>query len=530
MINPDWITFVASRAHELRLLTGEHILLTVISTGLAICIAIPLGIMASRFSRLRGLVLGVVGILQTVPSLAMLAILLAVLGKIGVLPAIIALTLYALLPVVRNTVTGLQEVSSEVMEAAVGIGMTPRQQLWLVRMPLALPFIVAGIRTAAVVGVGIATLAAFIGAGGLGEFINRGLALSNTRLILLGAVPAAILALVVDFSIAAAQWGIRPSRRKRTSIVRLVFKPIAMVLPLALVIVGIGASLDDPMTSLKRLVVTGSDREIIRIGSKRFSEQFILGEMMAQIIEDKTDLKVERFFDLGGTMIVSGALERGEIDLYPEYTGTALTAILKHKTVTDPKEAYQIVSDAYKKRFHADWLKPFGFNNAYSITVRKTDAEQHGWKDISDIKKVAATLRAGFTAEFSERPDGYPGLKKAYGFDFGEVRDLDASIMYQAAAQDEVDVICAYTTDGRIRAYNLKPLKDNLHFFPPYYAAPVVREEALEKHPNLRGILDSLGGLLDDETMQRLNFEVDVNKRSAAEVAREFLVSKRLVQ
>lgn len=530
MTSPDWIVFVAGRLQELWLRTGEHILLTGVSTGLAIVAAIPLGIAASRHAWLRGPVLAVVGVLQTVPSLAMLAILLALLGKIGVLPAIIALTLYALLPIVRNTVTGLEEVSREVMEAARGIGMTRWQQMWMVRMPLATPFIVAGIRTAAVVGVGIATLAAFIGAGGLGEFINRGLALSNTRLILLGAIPAAILALAVDFSIAAAQWGLRPSRRIEKSIVRLALKPIAITLPLCILAVGIAAVLTDPLTNLKHVSSLRSDRQTIRIGSKRFSEQFILGEMMAQIIEAKTDLKVERLFNLGGTMIVSGALERGEIDLYPEYTGTALTAILKHKAVSNPEEAYRIVSQAYKRRFHAEWLKPFGFNNAYSITVRQADARKHGWKDISDLARSAANLEAGFTAEFSERPDGYPGLKKAYGFGFGAVRDLDSAIMYQAVAKGEVDVICAYTTDGRIRAYKLEALRDDRNFFPPYYAAPVVREEILKKYPELRDILNSLGGKIDDSAMQRLNFEVDEKKRRPSEVAREFLVSSGLIE
>ena len=261
MTSPDWLVFVAERSSELRLRTGEHILLTGASTILAIVAAVPLGILADRYSRLRGTVLGVVGVLQTVPSLAMLAILLAVLGKIGVVPAITALTLYALLPIVRNTVTGLGEVSGEVMEAALGIGMTRRQQMWMVKMPLAMPFIVAGIRTAAVVGVGIATLAAFIGAGGLGEFINRGLALSNTRLILLGAIPAAVLALVVDFSIAAAQWGVRPARKTRENTVTWAFRPIAVALPLLIIAAGIVATVTHPSVRLTQSAVHDGDRE-----------------------------------------------------------------------------------------------------------------------------------------------------------------------------------------------------------------------------------------------------------------------------
>lgn len=530
MTGSDWMTFVWDRLPELWLLTGEHILLTGVSTVAAILVGIPLGIFASRLASMRGVVLGAVGILQTVPSLAMLAILLALLGKIGVVPAIIALTLYALLPIVRNTLTGLQGVSPEVMEAARGIGMTERQQLWMVKVPLAMPFIFAGIRTAAVVGVGIATLAAFIGAGGLGEFINRGLALSNTRLILLGAIPAALLALVVDFSIGAAQWGLRPLRKSEKGPLTVTLKRLALVQPVFLLAVGVLAIVT-PLAPDMALTASGKTQpDTIRIGSKRFSEQFILGEMMAQLIEDRTNLKVKRLFNLGGTMINHGALERGEIDLYPEYTGTALTAILKHDAVSNPKEALKIVREAYRKRFKAEWLKPFGFNNAYSITVRKDKAKRRGWETISDLADIAPNLRAGWTAEFSERPDGYPGLQKAYGFRFGEVRDLDPAIMYQAAARGEVDVICAYTTDGRIPAYHLKPLKDDRGFFPPYYAAPVVRSETLRAHPELRDVLNELGGALDDSTMQQLNFEVDEKGRTAREVAHEFLVSRGLIK
>ncbi|MEJ2717126.1 MAG: glycine betaine ABC transporter substrate-binding protein [Deltaproteobacteria bacterium] len=529
MNGSDWITFVSNRLPELWLLTGQHILLTGVSTVLAILAGIPLGILASRLVRMRGAVLGSVGILQTIPSLAMLAILLALLGKIGVIPAIIALTLYALLPIVRNTLTGLEGVSPEVMEAARGIGMTEHQQLWMVNVPLAMPFIIAGIRTAAVVGVGIATLAAFIGAGGLGEFINRGLALSNTRLILLGAIPAALLALVVDFSIGGAEWGLRPLRKAEKGPFRTALKRLALVQPVFLLVVGVVAIVTPLSPGMDRTAADGPWSGTIRIGSKRFSEQFILGEMMAQLIEDRTNLKVERLFNLGGTMINHGALVRGEIDLYPEYTGTALTAILKHRAVSNPKEALKIVRRAYRKRFNAEWLKPFGFNNSYSITVRKDEARRRGWDKISDLAKVAPSLRAGWTAEFSERPDGYPGLQKAYGFRFGEVRDLDPAIMYQAVARGEVDVICAYTTDGRIPAYNLKPLKDDRHFFPPYYAAPVVRSETLRAHPEIRDVLNELGGTLDDSTMQHLNYEVDEKGRTAREVARDFLLSRGLI-
>ncbi|MEE9610009.1 MAG: ABC transporter permease, partial [Desulfatiglandales bacterium] len=238
MVAGSFVGFVLERLPELWLRMGEHLMLTGVSTGVAIVLGLPLGILASRVARLRGPLVGAIGILQTIPSLAMLAILLALTGKIGALPAIIALILYALLPIVRNTVTGIQGVSPATLEAARGIGMTDYQQLWMVKITLALPVIVAGIRTAAVIGVGIATLSAFIGAGGLGQFINRGLALSSNNLVLLGAIPAALLALIVDFSIAAMEWSLQSRKHRRSPHrLRVVLRTLAFLLPF---FIGVG--------------------------------------------------------------------------------------------------------------------------------------------------------------------------------------------------------------------------------------------------------------------------------------------------
>jgi glycine betaine/choline ABC-type transport system substrate-binding protein len=267
----------------------------------------------------------------------------------------------------------------------------------------------------------------------------------------------------------------------------------------------------------------------ITIGSKNFTEQLILGEIMAQAIEAKTDLNVKRVFNLGGTMICHKALVDGDLDIYAEYTGTALTAILKEKTVADPDKAYDHVKESYSSKFKCEWQKPFGFNNTYAITVRGEFAAEKGLKSISDLARTAGDLTAGFTAEFMEREDGYPGLKETYGIAFKATRDMDPSLMYQAIANKNVDVICAFATDGRIAAYNLKMLEDDKLFFPPYYAAPVVRHAALEKHPEIRKALSPLAGLLSDQTMQKLNFEVDNNKREPADVAHDFLKANNLI-
>ena len=343
-----------------------------------------------------------------------------------------------------------------------------------------------------------------------------------------------MLALIVDGSIAAFQWGLRRKRsrglRFKAAIDRFL-RPVALAMPVALIVAGCvayfstGTSSSNPVWG-----PAAGEEQTVRIGTKNFTEQLILGELMAQLIEARTDLRIERRFNLGGTMICHGALKSGEIDLYAEYTGTALTAILKQSVITDPDRAHVTVAREYRRRFVADWLRPFGFNNTYAITVRKSDATSHNLRTISDLIAISGTLRAGFTAEFSERPDGYPGLRRTYGLQFREVRDLDPALMYQAIANREVDVISAFATDGRLAAFELQPLRDDRGFFPPYQAAPVIRTEVLQRHPELREVLEQLAGRLDDAAMQRLNFEVDGKKRLPSDVAREFLGSHNLLE
>jgi osmoprotectant transport system permease protein len=511
--------FVAQRAPELGRRTLEHLVLTGLSTGIAVLIGVPLGIWILRSTALRGPVLGIASTMQTIPSLALLAFLLPLLG-IGTRPAVVALVLYALLPIVRNTFTGLSEVPAEVREAARGIGFTPRQQLWMVEIPLAVPTIVAGIRTAAVICVGIATLAAAIGAGGLGQFIFRGLALNNTQLVLLGAVPAAVLALLIDGLIGTAQDALSP-RRPVGPPTRRVGRWLALAGAAALLLAALF------LPAAQRTTIAGG--AAITVGSKNFTEQYLLGHLMAQLIEARTDLPVERRLGLGGTKICHEALVSGGIDLYAEYTGTALTAILERDVIADPETTYAVVDALYEARFELDWLPPLGFNNTYALTVRQADARKQGWTKISDLETAASRLRAGFPSEFAERPDGYPGLRKTYGFRFGRVADLDPGLMYQAVASGKVDVIAAFATDGRIAAYDLQPLEDDRGFFPPYYAAPVIRRSVLEAHPELREALLPLAGALDDAAMQRLNYEVDEKKRAPAAVAREFLLQRGLL-
>ncbi|MEJ2696760.1 MAG: glycine betaine ABC transporter substrate-binding protein [Candidatus Sulfobium sp.] len=268
----------------------------------------------------------------------------------------------------------------------------------------------------------------------------------------------------------------------------------------------------------------------IAIGAKHFTEQEILGEMMAQLIEARTDIKVVRKLNLGGTMVCFDALRTGDIDLYPEYTGTGLVNILKKKTERDPDRAYRTVKSLFKKRYDLVWLRPFGFNNTYTLTMRKKQAESLLIEKISDLAPYRNDLQPGFDAEFLERPDGYRGLTKYYGFSFSKTpRQMDPGLMYKALAEGAVDVIDGFATDGRIQAYGLVTLRDDKHFFPPYYAAPLIRAETLKEYPEAGKVLGALSGAISDETMRTLNYKVDGEGERPADVAQEFLRARGLI-
>lgn len=530
----EWWVYAAARGPEVWLRTVEHLMLTGASTLVAVLVGVPLAVAAHLLPRLRAVVLSGVAILQTIPSLAMLVLLLVLFGRIGVLPALVALILYALLPVVRNTLTGLDEIDPAVAEAARGVGMTTAQELRMVRLPLAAPVAAAGVRTAAVIGVGIATLSAFIGAGGLGDFINRGLALSDARLILLGAIPAGLLALVVDGSIAGLEWAADARRHRNAGPGQNTLRVLAVALPTALVVAPVAiwawGGPEGAVASAGGDPAAFPGTEPVRVCSKNFTEQLVLGELVAQALEGR-GLAVDRRLNLGGTMICHGALVRGEVDVYVEYTGTALTAVLGREVESaEPETVFRDVAEAYEARFGVRWLPPLGFDNTYVLLAHRGVARAEGWRTVSDVADGADRLSAGMTAEFAERPDGYPGFRDHYGFGFGSVRDLDPGILYEALARGEVDVAFGFATDGRIAMHDLAVLQDDRGFFPPYEAAPVVRGEILAGDPAVGAALRSLGGQVADSVMRRLNREVDAQGRPAADVARDFLLSRGLVE
>jgi osmoprotectant transport system substrate-binding protein len=266
----------------------------------------------------------------------------------------------------------------------------------------------------------------------------------------------------------------------------------------------------------------------IVVGSKNFTEQDILGEIVAQQIERSAHLPVERRFHLGGTFVCHQALAAGQLDVYVEYTGTALVAILKQPAVTSPDTALARVREAYGSRYAAEWLAPLGFNNTFAMVVRRADAERLHLRALSDAVPFSRRWRAGFGYEFIERQDGWPGLSRAYGLALAEPpRVMDLGLTYRALADGRVDLVAGNSTDGQIEALHLVALDDDRHYFPPYQAAPVVRSAVLRRHPEVRRALEELAGRIDDAAMRRMNAMVDVQHRAPAEVVREFLAGLR---
>lgn len=501
----ELLRFLSERRAELVLATREHLWLTLLATMLATAIGLPVGIALARRPALARPALAIAGVFQTVPSLALFGLLipLPLIGGIGARTAVVALVLYALLPILRNTVTGLRGVDPAVREAAVGMGMTDGQLLRMVELPLAFPVILAGIRVAAVVSVGTAAIAAAVGAGGLGTFVFRGIATVDHRLILAGAVPSALLALAVDGALGRLERSRRPLRASAW---------------LAVAVVGL-------VLAASAWAPRGGARERVVIGSKNFTEQVLLGEMVAALLEDR-GFAVDRRLNLGGTSLCHTAVRSGQIDAYVEYTGTALTDVLKRPADSDPSRVLATVRSGYEPLGLAV-LPPLGFNNTFALVMRPDDAETRGVRRISDLPR-APDVRVGLFGEFLEREDGLPGLVKAYGLRFTHPpREMDLGLLYQALGAREVDLVVGSATDGLIEARGLRVLEDDRRYFPPYDAVPVANAASLARHAGLREALESLAGRIDAPSMRRMNHAVDGERRDPRDVARAFVTALR---
>jgi osmoprotectant transport system permease protein len=366
------------------------------------------------------------------------------------------------------------------------------------------------VRIATVIAIGVATIAAAIGGGGLGVFIFRGIATVNNQLILAGAIPAAFLALVADWSLGRLEKTFSPSQRPK--------KPSKWQWGLGL----IGLAL---LSFLLTQIFHSSPGTVV-IGSKNFTEQVILGEILAQEIEKETNLRVERQFNLGGTLICHEAVKAGKIDGYVEYSGTAFTGILQEKPLNDARLVFEKLQKIYPEKFNLEVFPSLGFENTFAIVIRGETASQYNLKTLSQVAKYTPNWQAGFGYEFLEREDGYKGLAKTYGLNFAQPpKVMDLGLMYRALAEKQVDLVAGNSTDGLIPVLDLVILEDDQRYFPPYEAVPIFNLDSLQKYPQLRQVLAKLTGKITSTAMQKLNYQVDGRNRRVEEVVKEFLVS-----
>ncbi len=511
--------YMISQKSQILNLLFQHIKLTLIAIVFAIVIGIPLGILVSKNEKIRKYIVGIINIFQAIPSMALLGLLVPMLG-IGSKPAIVAVVLYSLLPIVKNTSTGILGIDKNIIESATGIGLTSKQILYKIQLPLALPIIMAGVRISAVTAVGLMTLAAFIGAGGLGYLVFSGVQTVNNIMILAGAIPACILALLVDYLFSKVEKSVmskyssskssnKTSKNNHTGI-----KVCAALVVVAIIFTSIGQSF--------------SKNETIVVGSKDYTEGIILSNMCADLLEEYTNYNIERKMNMG-TTVLWNAITNGEVDVCTDYTGTILMNCLKEEASGDADDVYNHVKNELDKEFGISVLDPYGFNNTYTLAMEPEVAKKYNIETYSDLTKYSEEFVFSPTLAFENRADGLPGLQNSYDLQFKEIKSMDGALRYQALKRGDAQVIDAYSTDGLLKKFNLKVLEDDKEFFPPYYAVPLVRNDLLEKHPELEEILNKLSGKITEEKMIDLNYQVDEEGKTPEEVAHNFLVEENLI-
>lgn len=508
--------FLLQRKDYLFELLLQHIVLSLTAILIIVVIGVSAGIALVRYNRIRNLVLGVVNFLYTIPSIAMFGLFIPLIG-IGFLNALVVLVIYGLLPMIRNTYTGLIEVDPRLLDAAKGMGATPMQIFLRIRWPLAFPTILSGFRTMVVMTIALAGLASFIGAGGLGQAIYRGINTNNSSLILAGSISVALLALVTDLTIGFFEKSIK-NRKNHSSRYRrwLAYAGLAFVtITIGFIILSKSGATN------KRAIV---------VASKPTAEQYILGEIISQMIEKHTDIPVKRMFGIGGgTSNIQPALLSGEIDIYPEYTGTAWLFVLKKPQIRNPDSLYSALKTEYTEEYGLTWACRFGFNNTFTLALPEDIANKENIITFSDLSSKSKQFTFGAEFDFYEREDGFKGLSAVYPFNFKNKVELDVNLKFQALENHTVDVINAFSTDSRIRQMKLRVLRDDKSFFPAYQAGIVVRNEILLHYPELIDLLNRLEGTIDDEKMLELNYEVEIAKKTLEEVAASFLKANNLL-
>ncbi len=484
---------------------GNHVRVSVTALALGLLVSLPLALVARNRPLLRGALLGFASVVQTVPGLALLALFYPLLlalaalsltwlgfgfSAFGFLPAVLALALYSMLPVLRNTITGLQGVDPAILEAAQGVGMTPRQSLFMVELPLALPVMMAGIRTAAVWVIGTATLSTPIGQTSLGNYIFAGLQTQNWVFVLFGCFAAAALALAVDQLLALVETGIRNRSRLRVT------------LGAAGVLALVAATLVPSMARSQSAYI---------VGAKTFTEQYVLAALMAQRLR-AAGLSASSREGLGSNVIFD-ALSSGDIDVYADYSGT-LWANQFHRT--DIKPRMELLADlkATLAQQNITLLGQLGFENAYALVMPRKRAEALGIHSIADLASRAATMSIAGDYEFFSRPE-WAGLQNAYRLSFRAQRQMQPDFMYAAVASGEVDVIAGYTSDGLIAKYDLVVLDDSKHAIPPYDAIVLISPKRAEDQV-LYTALTPLLNRIDIAAMREANLRASGNDANSS--------------
>lgn len=510
-----FLEYFISRLPEIGKLLNQHIKISGIAVLIAIFVGVPIGILITKNEKASKFTLSVAGIFQTIPSLALFGLIIPFLG-IGVKPAVFVLFLYSLLPIITNTFIGIKNVDYSTIQAAIGMGMTNFQLLLKVKLPIALGVIMGGIRIATVSIIGTTTIAALIGAGGLGDLIFRGIATSNNFLVLCGAIPTALLAFVANYLLGILEKALAPlGNRKEKQKNRKVLIGVAVVL------------FSFSLFQIQKYI--GKDKYItIKVGHKTFTEQRILGNMIAILIEKNTPYKVS-LTELGGTNINFEAIKNGEIDIYPEYTGTSFLAILGEKELLSPREIFDKVKDTYNSKYDLDILEPLGFENTYALAVNKKFSKKYGINKISDLKKVANDSYLIGGHEFMERLDGLKGLVETYNLNFKKVNSMEAGLIIPTIHSEKAEVGVVYSTDGLLEKYDLVVLEDDLQFFPPYEAVITISNTFKNKHESIEKELSKLSSMFTNKDMQKLNLRVAEGIESEYNVAKEALMNKGLI-
>ena len=496
----------------------EHVALSLAAIAIAAVLGGIVGIAIAEYGRAAKPTLGAVNFLYTIPSISLLGFLIPFSG-VGNATAVIALTVYALLPMVKNTHTGLANVDPLIVEAALGMGSTRAQILFKIKLPLALPVIMSGIRSMATMTIALAGIASFIGAGGLGVAIYRGITTNNAAMTMDGSLLIALLALATDFLLGSLERRMGKRTARRGSLHKGARIAIAAAVIAALIASG------GTFFALR----AGKSR-VIRIATKPMTEQYILGEMLKSVIERDTGLRVELTQGVGGgTSNIQPAMESGEFDLYPEYTGTGWNQVLKKEGLYS-EELFAELSAEYEERYGMNWRGMFGFNDTYALVVRTEIARRYNLKTYSDLAAVAWSLTFGAEYDFFEREDGYDSLCAAYGLSFARTMDLDIGLKYQALNQNKIDVMVIFTTDGQLSTADAVVLEDDRGFYPSYRCGCVVRNAAISAHPELEGALEKLSGIITDAEMAKMNYDIEGNGEEPKAVALRFLREKGVTE